>query len=139
MVDFSRLPFFMDKEGKPAFIIVVGEDCTSKDIILASAVASKIGHNTGEFVESEIIDIVKFDEEIREEDKKLYHMILIGKPETNTLIRDILHSGARPLHEIGEDSAEDKPRYMFFKDFWGYGTHVLIIMNFAIMEAPPPG
>ncbi len=137
MVDFSKLPFFIDKEGKPAFIIVVGEDCSSEDIVFASAMATKVGMSSDEHLDVEIVDIVKLDEEVTEEDKNQHNMILVGKPETNTIIQDIVKLGVQPNYEQGKKGTEGS-HYMFFIDPWGYGTHVLVITSFAVLEAVPP-
>lgn len=137
MVNFARLPFFMDKEGAPAFIIVVGENCPSLDIVFASSVATKVGFSSGELADVTIVDIVKFDEEITEEEKKRMNLILIGNAKTNTLIQDIMQSGAHPDLEVGTPESHDGSHYMFFKDPYGYGTHVLVISRFAVMEAAP--
>jgi hypothetical protein len=138
MVNFSRLPFFMDNQGAPAFIIVVGEDCPSLDIVFASSVATKVGFSSGELADVTIVDIVKFDEEITEEEKKRMNLILIGNAKTNTLIQDIAQSGAHPDLEVGTPEPHDGSHYMFFKDPYGYGTHVLVITRFAVMEAASP-
>jgi hypothetical protein len=138
MVNFSRLPFFMDNQGAPAFIIVVGEDCPSLDIVFASSVATKVGFSSGELADVTIVDIVKFDEEITEEEKKRMNLILIGNAKTNTLIQDIAQSGAHPDLEVGTPEPHDGSHYMFFKNPYGYGTHVLVITRFAVMEAASP-
>jgi hypothetical protein len=137
MVDFSKLPFFLDKEGNPAFIIVVGEDCPSVDIIFASSVATKIGMSSDEYLDVEIVDVIKLDEEVSEEDKKQHNMILVGTPESNTIIQDLLQLGVQPNFEQGEKDTEDA-HYMFFIDPWGYNTHVLVITKFSVQEAVPP-
>lgn len=138
VVDFSRLPFFTDEKGDPAFIVVVGEDSPSRDIVYASMVAQKVCIPTREFIDVRIVDIVKLDEEVREEDKKQYNMILIGKSHNNALIREILQSGIKPHLEVGKEDTEGESHYLFFKDPWGYGKSVLIIANYIIRGATPP-
>ncbi|MBU6998024.1 MAG: hypothetical protein HXS41_12295 [Theionarchaea archaeon] len=138
MVNFARLPFFLNAEGTPAFVIVVGENCPSLDIVFASSIATKVGFSSGELADIRIVDIVKFDEEVTEEDKKQLNLILIGTSETNTLIREISESGVHPHLEVGNPEDSDGSHYMFFKDPYGYGTHVLVIIRFAVMETAPP-
>ncbi|MBU7014830.1 MAG: hypothetical protein HXS43_08370 [Theionarchaea archaeon] len=138
MVNFARLPFFLDKEGAPAFIIVVGEDCPSMDIVFASSVARKVGFSSGELADVRILDIVKLDEEITEEEQKQFNLILIGNSETNTLIQEIVQSGKHPDLEVGNPESDEGSHYMFFKDPYGYGTGVLVITRFAVTEALPP-
>lgn len=101
-------------------IIVIGENATQIEMEGAHAIADNLGNLTGN------APVIKKDDEIKEDEKAKYNLILVGRPDTNSLLVDV-YEKTKATKVTNEYPGANKGTLEILRSPWNENKPILLV------------